>query len=396
MARARETIRLHQAQQDFLDSAALYRGFVGGRGCGKSFIGALDLIMRAQPGRLYGVYAPTYPMLRDSSWRSFMDQGRRLRYVKAINKSEMRVTLGNGAEVMFRSVDDPERARGPNLSGAWLDECSLMAEEAYSIIIACLREGGEQGWLSATFTPKGKSHWTYEVFGTSRPNSALFQSRTADNPFLPSEFADTLREQYPSQFALQELEGEFVDLIGGVFKREWFRIVEHAPEGLRWARYWDLAASTKQSADYLASCAVALAGDGTLYIRDMVHGRWEWPDQEKLLVTTMLSEPKTVHGIEKALHGIAALQALARRKELVNIAVKGIDVDRDKLSRALPLSARAEQGKVCLVRGNWIPSFLDELTAFSGDGKTHDDQVDAAAGGLQMVAASVSRKLVTW
>jgi predicted phage terminase large subunit-like protein len=388
-------VDVHEAQQAFLDSEALYRGFVGGRGAGKSYVGALDLLLRAKDDRLYGVYAPTYPMLRDSSWRSFLDMAAQMRFIRKYNQTEMRVTLGNGAEVIFRSVDNPERARGPNLSGAWLDEASLMAQDAYTIIIACLREGGEQGWLSATFTPRGRQHWTYDTFGCGKPNTALFHAKTGDNPFLPSDFADTLRAQYPSQFAAQELEGEFVELAGNVFRRDWFRIVESAPEGLRWVRYWDLAASVKESADYTASVACALGTDGTLYLRDMVRGKWEWPDQERIIVQTALAEPNTTHGIEKALHGIAALQTLMRRRDLLRTTIKGIDVDRDKLSRALPLSARAEQGKVALVRGPWIPSFLDELTAFSGDGKTHDDQVDTASGGLAMLAGR-PRKLVTW
>lgn len=388
-------VDVHEAQQAFLDSEALYRGFVGGRGCGKSFVGALDLLLRAKDDRLYGVYAPTYPMLRDSSWRSFLDMAGQMRFIRKYNQTEMRVTLGNGAEVIFRSVDNPERARGPNLSGAWLDESSLMHQDAYTIIIACLRERGEQGWLSATFTPRGRQHWTYDTFGCGKPNTALFHAKTGDNPFLPSDFADTLRAQYPSQFAKQELEGEFVELAGNVFRRDWFRIVEAAPEGLKWVRYWDLAASVKESADYTASVACALGTDGVLYLRDMVRGKWEWPDQERIIVQTALAEPGTTHGIEKALHGIAALQTLMRRRDLLRTTIKGIDVDRDKLSRALPLSARAEQGKVALVRGQWIPSFLDELTAFSGDGKTHDDQVDTASGGLAMLAGR-PRKLVTW
>lgn len=383
---AKLTLDLHQAQADFLDSDAVFRGFVGGRGAGKSFIGSCDLLLRACDDRLYGVYAPTYPMLRDSSWRAFLDMGKRLRFIKAVNRTEMRITLGNGAEVIFRSVDDPERARGPNLSGAWLDEASLMDEDAYKIVIACLREGGRQGWLSATFTPRGRQHWTYEVFGTGRSNTALFHAKTADNPFLPPDFAQTLREQYPSQFALQELDGSFVDLQGNVFKRDWFKVTEAAPGGLRWVRYWDLAASVKQSADYTASVACALGPDGTLYLRDMIRGKWEWPDQEKIMKATLFTERETQHGIEKALHGLAALQTMLRDPDLVDVTVRGIDVDRDKLSRALPLSARAEQGKVCLVRGAWISAFLDELTAFSGDGKTHDDQVDSAAGGLAMLA----------
>jgi len=391
------TLDLHEAQQAFLDSEALYRGFVGGRGVGKSWIGACDLLLRAQDDRLYGVYAPTYPMLQDSSWRSFLDLGARFRFIKRINRAEMRVTLGNGAEVIFRSVDNPERARGANLSGAWLDEASLMDQAAYTIIIACLRERGEQGWLSATFTPRGRQHWTYETFGLGKTNTALFHAKTGDNPFLPDDFADVLRAQYPSQFAAQELEGEFVELVGNVFKREWFRIVDEAPAGLKWVRYWDLAASVRESADYTASVAMALGPDGTVYLRNMVRGKWEWPDQEKIMLQTMLGDPGTVHGIEKAMHGLAALQVMMRKRELLRVAIRGIDVDRDKLSRALPLSARAEQGKVCLVRGSWIPDFLDELTAFSGDGKTHDDQVDTAAGGLAMLAGDGrSRKLITY
>ena len=377
---------------------------VGGRGSGKSFVGSLDLLLRAKPGRLYGVYAPTYPMLRDSSWRALLDVGERLRFVRQVNRSEMRLTLGNGAEILCRSVDDPERARGPNLSGAWLDEASFMKAEAYPIIIACLREGGEQGWLSATFTPRGKAHWTFETFGKAgsttsgreRPDTALFHARTADNPFLPPSFAETIRAQYPCHFAMQELEGEFIDPPGAIFRREWFRTVEAAPEGLKWARYWDLAASTRTSADYTASVAAALGPDGTVYLRDMVRGQWEWPDQERIIASTVLAEASTEQGIEKALHGIAALQTLARRRDLARIAIRGIDVDKDKLTRALPLSARAEQGKVALVRGAWIGAFLDELCAFTGDGNTHDDQVDAASGALAMLASGRSRRLVAW
>lgn len=394
----RLTVEVHAAQQQFLDSDALYRGFVGGRGTGKSYIGALDMLLRAMTKgrRLYAVYAPTYPMLHDSSWRSLLAVGERLRCVRQVNRSELRLTLGNDAEVICRSVDDPERARGANLSGAWLDETSLMRAAVYPVVIACLREGGEQGWLSATFTPKGRAHWTYEIFGSQRANTALFHARTADNPFLPQGFEDTLRAQYPSHFAQQELEGAFIDPPGAVFRREWFRIVDAAPEGLRWVRYWDLAASIKTTADYTASVAVAMGNDGTVYLRDMIRGRWEWPDQERILMQTMLAEPGINHGIEKALHGIAALQALARRPDLSRHAIRGIDVDRDKLTRALPLAARAEQGKVALVRGAWVAVFLDELSTFTGDGATHDDQVDTAAGGLAMLANARSRRLVTW
>jgi len=384
----RVEIALHPVQKAFLDSPAVYRGFVGGRGSGKTTIGAIDLLLRAMGsdgGRLYGMYAPDYPSLRDATWRAALEWGERFRCIRRVNLADFRIILGNGSEIIGRSLSDPNRARGPNLSGAWMDEASQVSVDAYHALIACLRERGERGWLSATFTPKGKGHWTYEVFSRQSPDVALFHSRLLDNPFRPQGFYEALAEQYPSWYARQELDGEFIDPPGAVFRREWFRVVDSAPEGLRWVRYWDLAASTKESADYTASVAVAMGPDGTVYLRDMIRGRWEWPDQERVLVQTMMAEPNVEHGVEKALHGIAAVQSLLRRPELAAISFHGVPAERDKLTRALPLAARAEQGKVALVRGEWIGAFLDEAVAFTGEEDAHDDQIDSAAGGLRML-----------
>lgn len=203
--------KLTAAQIAYRKSDALYRGMVGGIGSGKSWIGSLDLIRRARPGRLYMAVGPTYVMLRDASLRSFVQHAQQLNYLKTFRRSDMAVVLGNGAEVVFRTAEDPDRLRGPNLSGVWLDEASLMAKEAFEVAIGRLREGGEQGFLGATFTPKGRHHWTFGVFASGRPDSAVFRSRTTDNPFLPKGFADAVRRQYTADLARQELEGEFLD-----------------------------------------------------------------------------------------------------------------------------------------------------------------------------------------
>jgi len=174
---------------------------------------------------------------------------------------------------------------------------------------------------------------------------------------------------------------------GALFKRPWFKVVERAPDGLRWARYWDLAASTREQADYTASAAVALADDGTLYIRDMLRGRWEWPDAYHVIANTMQNERGVSHGIEKALHGLAAVQQLQRDPRLASISFRAVDVDRDKYSRALAWASRAEAGKVALVSGSWVNVFLDEVCAFPLG--AHDDQVDTISGGVQMLSSGV-------
>src|SRR5262245_8475874 len=114
------TIRLHPAQRDFLQSNALFRAFCGGIGSGKSWAGSYDLIRRAQTGRLYLVAAPTYAMLADATWRLFLALAQELGLADpgAVKRSAPpAVRLRTGAEGLFRSADEPDRLRGPNLSG---------------------------------------------------------------------------------------------------------------------------------------------------------------------------------------------------------------------------------------------------------------------------------------
>jgi predicted phage terminase large subunit-like protein len=215
-------IQIHPIQAAFRASDATYRGFVGGISSGKSWVGAYDLLRRAKPNRLYLTAAPTYRMLEDASWRTLRELAIKLKFFNGENKGDMTMRLGNGAEILGRSTEDPERLRGPNLSGIWMDEASQMKRAAFDICIGRLREQGEQGWLTATFTPKGRSHWTYEVFGREVADIALFHARTDQNPFNPATFVGGVSAQYAPQLARQELKGEFVALEGSEWPAEWF------------------------------------------------------------------------------------------------------------------------------------------------------------------------------
>jgi predicted phage terminase large subunit-like protein len=103
-----------------------------------------------------------------------------------------------------------------------MDEASLIDRAAYDIVLACLREAGEMGWLSATFTPAGMNHWTYDVFGKNTDGAELFHAATLDNPFLPGNFYQTIKDQYAPMRARQELGGEFVNVEGAEWPAEWF------------------------------------------------------------------------------------------------------------------------------------------------------------------------------
>jgi predicted phage terminase large subunit-like protein len=363
-------------------------------GSGKSWAGSYDLIKRAKPGRLYLVACPTYTMLADSTFRSFQSVAQQLGVLnpRDVKKGQFEVKLRTGAEVIFRSADDPDKLYGPNLSGLWLDEASLMAREVFQVGIGRLREAGEQGWLTSTFTPKGKLHWTFDTFATGRPNTSIHYCRTRDNPFLPAEFHANVAGQYTSQLALQELEGQFVDMEGGLFRRDWFVSVQAAPQIVSRVRAWDLAATPKDERkandpDYTVGVLMGKDADGIAYIGDVKRLRGS-PQQVEAAIrqTALLDGTDTPIWMEQepGSAGATVIDHYARHV-LSGYSFHAERSTGDKATRAQPLAAAAERGLVKLCAGHWNKAFLDEVEVFPyGD---HDDQVDACSLAFNKLAA---------
>lgn len=358
-----------------------------------SFVGSYDLIRRAKPGRLYMAVAPTYKVLSDASLRSFVDNARKLRYLKKANTTSMHFRLGNGAEVLFRSADNPETLRGPNLSGVWIDEASVVDKPAFDILIGCLREGGEMGWLSATFTPKGKLHWTYGVFGPQtdgklRPNTELFHARTDQNPFNPPEFAAQLRSQYTSAMAEQEVGGEFTDAEGTLFKREWFngKIVEASPVEATRVRFWDKAA-TEEGGCFTCGILMSRTRDGRKFVEHEVRGQWSPRRRDEIMLATS-AQDRQLYGdhqpyiwIEKEGGSAGVDSAVAAANLLDGYPLAFHIPSGSKEVRAQPLASQCEAGNVYLVADKnrpWdVNGYIDEVCFFP---KGYQDRVDASSG----------------
>ena len=103
----------------------------------------------------------------------------------------------------------------------------------------------------------------------------------------------------------------------------------------------------------------------------------------------MRLEKNTAHGIERALHGQALVQDLRRETRLTGRPIRAVNVDSDKLTRALGWANVAEEGKIILVRGPWIGAFLEEVLRFPAG--RHDDQVDAVNIAVKMLSERGSR-----
>ncbi len=182
-----------------------------------------------------------------------------------------------------------------------------------------------------------------------------------------------------------------VPATGGTFKRAWFRnIVESAPPKLRWVRGYDLAISTSTTADFTASFRCAYDAAGNLYIADGFRRKIEYPDQRRYIIERMAEEDSTEHCIEAALHGKALVQDLRSDPSARRYALREVQVDTDKLTRALAWLNLAEAGKLFLVRGPWIDNFVDEVCRFPS-GK-HDDQVDAVSVAVSRLGVSTGNR----
>lgn len=384
-------VKAHRAQIHFMDERSVpFIGFVGGRGSGKSTALAMRLYKwsLAEPGP-YGLYAPTFPLLSDTIQKVFLELAKP--HIREFNQGKNIIRMKSGSDIICRSLDDPEHARGSSLRGAVWDEASLCKREAFDILIACLRWHGEQGHLACAFTPKGLTHWTADIFNDpTRPDAKCFHSATTANPFNPPGFADTLRKQYTKAFATQEIEGGFVSLGGALMRREWFRIVTEIPPLKSIIRYWDMAATISDGSndpDWTAGAKVGRTQDGRWIILDVRHARLTPAGNEMLVQHTASEDGKECRiGMEE--EGGASGKSLIdhyRRSVLVGYNYHSVRPTGDKVVRAMPLAAAAEAGNVMVLKGDWNKAFLDEVESFGPD-CPHDDQVDAASGAVNMSA----------
>jgi predicted phage terminase large subunit-like protein len=362
--RPRYTIRhaATQPQREFIRSDSRTCAFIGGIGSGKTRASVLKAL--AQPAGSVGMLvAPTYPMLKDALLTTFLEIARPL--MREFNKSDLDVVLADGKRIAFRSADNPDRLRGPNLGWAGLDEAALMDKTALDIMLGRLRLQPGRMWF--TTTPKGRNHWLHEY--ANRDAVHTVRARSMDNPYLPPEFLDDLKRAYASDFYRQEVLGEFIEA-GGLVFRDAFYYDALPDTPYREGVGVDFAYTAKSHADYSVAIRGRAYGE-TLYITDVVRGQMEMPAFAARLRgwsgARMLAR---IGGTEKGI-----VDFLTRDHAL---RIDTIPATTDKHAFAQPVAAAWNAGRVLLPRAAaWVPALLDEVLSFTGVNDTHDDIVDA-------------------
>lgn len=190
---------------------------------------------------------------------------------------------------------------------------------------------------------------------------------------------------------MQLLEGNWKvrPVAGLLFQREWFTVIERhqLPASRRAIRYWDRAATEKsEDNDPAWTAGVLMSTDGNkFYIEDVVRFRARPAKVQTTILHTARVDGLVVPiGIEQDPGQAGVAEATGYVTLLAGFDVRLNPARDNKMTRALPFSAQAEHGNVCMVRGNWNNDYLSELVSFDGE-NGYMDQVDASSGALKLL-----------
>lgn len=367
---------LSTKQIEFLKSTSRHTLFVSGIGGGKSFILCLKAIIETMKGRSCCIVSYTYIMLKDVLIPLIEEIMTKLKCSYTINQADMVVTI-NGHKLILRSADNCDRLRGLNLDCFFIDEASYCKKEVFDVLIGRIRKSSNgQGFICTT--PKGYD-WIYDL--SKRPNINFIHQTTMENPFIPQSYIDDLIANYTSKFAIQELEGAFIQLTGGIIESDNFIAKNDLiVNKKRCCIGIDIAVSEKKSADYSAIALCSLDSMNNFQIHDIEKHKLEYPK----LRLKIIEFAQKYAGVQIAVEDVAqqriVIDDLKRDTKLLNRAVLGIRPRGDKVARAMPWVARSEQGMVYVHRDTWNKDFFDECNAFTvNDQHNHDDQIDAVS-----------------
>ena len=277
-----------EEQEPFLWDRHRYYTYASGVGSGKTAVGLMRAAVNVDhwnPGYMGAIVAPTSTMIKNAIFPLMSEFGIRDRWdYKGPQSEEPGFHTPNGSRVLILSADNErtiERLAGLNLAWFWVDEARDVPERAIQILIQRLRKGRyKNGFLTSTPRRNHLEDFAFKDIdkddGYKWGEGSVYENDkrltitgvTPDsNPYVDDEDIAAIREAHPSGILQQEVEGQFVDVGGGVFQRDmlsWIHPDEITTNQLRPIIAVDPAATVdaqraeSQDSDYWA-CAVVYA-----------------------------------------------------------------------------------------------------------------------------------------
>ena len=383
---------LHENQQEVSKSDARWKILCAGRRFGKTRLGIhMCMEVALNGGRAWWV-APTFAIAR-VGWRALENAAYSFppEIQPKISLANMEVLFPNGGSISCKSADNPQRLRGEGLDFLVMDEAAFIKPDVWQEV---LRPTLTERKGSALFisTPMGMNNWFYDLWETagSSPNWDRFQYSTYDNPAIDPDEIDSAKTEVGSIVFAQEYLAEFVDAGQGMLKPEWmqyFKVEDRMYKG--GGSQWqpgemvhfgaaDLAVTTNTQSDYTVVMSYAMSPDMKLYVEDMKRLKIEGPE-----IIPMIDEMyKRYRWSYVCMEKQGFTKTFIQEAQRKGMRVREMDASKDKITQAMPLSARMEAGDV-LFRSNasWLEDLERELMTFPVG--RHDDIVDALVLGAQ-------------
>ena len=339
---------------------------LAGRGFGKTRTGA-ELVrarVAAWTARRLALVAPTAADARnvmvegESGILAISPPWDRPRY----EPSKRRLTWPNGAIATLYSADEPERLRGPQHDATWCDELgSWRYPEAWDMLMLGMRLGNDPR-VVVTTTPRPTKLIRALI---ADPTAVVTRGSTYENQtnLAPAFLQQIIRKYEGTRLGRQELEAEILDDVPGAL---WTRgVIEAsracaAPPLIRVVVAIDPAATSSEHADETGIIVAGMDGQGQGWVLADVSGRYPPAEWARTVIAAYRSH-RADRVVAEVNNGGEMVEATLRVID-PNVSFAAVRAARGKLTRAEPVAALYEQGRVHHL--GVFPQLEDQMCGF--------------------------------
>ena len=324
---------------------------LAGRGWGKTRTGAETVRHWARDFALVNLIGATADDVRDvmvegeSGVLAICPRDERPRYVA----HKRRLEWPNGAKSLLFSAEEPERLRGKQHMKLWCDELAAWRyPDAWDQAVFGLRLGGKPQAIVTT-TPRPTKLMRDLL---ADPLTYSTQHSTFDNiGNLAENFLTRVVRKYEgTRLGRQELHAHMLlDAPGALWTRE---MIEAAlaekgerPKLTRIVVAVDPPATSGENADECGMVVAGLAPDRRVFVLADLSRQGETPLGWSLRAVNALKEFAADYIVAEVNNGGEMIETLIRQVD-ANVAFRAVRASRGKFTRAEPVAALYEQGRV--------------------------------------------------
>lgn len=281
--------QLEFLQKTFDKDGPKFIAYVGGVGSGKTMSLCINILSQAIIyGGIYIIGRQHAPELRRTTLKTFLDICPKeliIEYRIADMEVKLKSATGKPAIIYFVGLDESDKLRSLNLSGAGIDECTQVGEGAFMLLLNRLRNPDGLRKIVMAGNPAGHD-WVYhrfakkDVFETSEAADMhyLIKAPSTENTHLGQDYLDSMKAIYSKEKYDTEVLGSFDSFIGQVYDEfvpaihviPPFKLPDH------WTRVLGIDHGFRNAA---AGIYGAVDGDGNIYVYKEFYQR-EWLIQE--------------------------------------------------------------------------------------------------------------------